>query len=72
MHYHKSKYTYGSRVYLVTDVQQLERIVTDVMFSPNEQVVYYCNCGPEKTEHYEIELSSSVNEALRLGYEEQK
>ena len=54
---HKIKFNLGQIVYLVTDCQQKERIVTGVMLRPNNQVVYYLSCGEEEANHYDIEIT---------------
>jgi hypothetical protein len=69
MHIHYSKYTFGDILYLKTDPQQSQRIVTDIEFCGNGSVVYYLNCGSENTRHYELELSEEINQLLKMDIE---
>ncbi|WP_026463502.1 hypothetical protein [Adhaeribacter aquaticus] len=62
----RSRYGLGDIVYLITDELQLPRMVTGLKFYPGGYY-YQLNCGTVNTEHYEIEVSESLNESLRLG-----
>ena len=57
----------GDIVYLITDPEQLERMVTYIKFSPGNQIVYYLSNITYHTEHYEMELSSKRNISLAMG-----
>lgn len=47
----------GEIVYLITDCDQHERIVTGIIIRPNNQVIYNVSFGSSETGHYGIELS---------------
>ncbi|MDP3561716.1 MAG: hypothetical protein Q8R83_06035 [Legionellaceae bacterium] len=66
---HTTKYTFGDIVYLITDCEQEERMVTDIKISPGPQVVYCLTCGTAHTEHYEMEISSrrDINKAMGIN-----
>jgi hypothetical protein len=66
MHTFQSRYTYGDKVYLKTDRDQLQRLVIEIQFSPG-QVLYHVSCSTETSTHYEFELSDAKDEALVLG-----
>lgn len=48
----------GQTVYLKTDDEQLERIVTGIFLRPNGCVIYYLSSGTNETPHYDIEIDS--------------
>jgi len=50
----------GQIVFLITDPEQLERIVTGYIVRPS-QIVYYLSMETHETTHYEIEIASSKN-----------
>lgn len=50
-----TKYDIGQKVYLTTDEDQKERLVTKIMF--DGQALYQLVCGVTTTWHYELELS---------------
>lgn len=54
----KSAFGLGDIVYLKTDPDQLERMVTECSFKGSGEVVYNLNLGPSESYHYEIEISS--------------
>lgn len=43
-------------VYLKTDGEQKERMITCIKITPGAHI-YYLSCGEEETIHYEIEIS---------------
>jgi hypothetical protein len=61
----KSKYGLGELVYLVTDTEQLERMVTGVKFNLNG-LVYTLQCGVNESYHYEAEISKDKDILKRL------
>ena len=63
----KSKTELGQIVYLITDNEQLPRIVTGIKFSLGGGVVYYLNNGTQESMHYEAEFSENKNIELSLG-----
>lgn len=60
MTYH-SKYAIGDIVYLTTDTDQLERIITRITFSDRGNTVYEVCQGITASSHYEVELSTEKN-----------
>ena len=51
----ENKYEFGQIVYLVTDKEQLPRMVTGFTIRPTG-VLYLCQSGITETAHYEMEL----------------
>lgn len=50
----------GQIVFLVTDTEQVERMVTGYHVRP-DQVLYYLSLGPSETLHYKIEITTEKN-----------
>lgn len=46
----------GETVYLITDLEQLPRIVTGIIIRPSDHM-YLLSSGIEETRHYEIEIT---------------
>lgn len=67
MHHHITTYTFGDIVYLKTDIEQIPRIVIAFTIRPGGVVYYELGCGPDSSFHFDIEISPSSNETLRLG-----
>lgn len=59
------KYSIGDIVYLKTDIDQRVRIVTGVLIRANTYIYYLSSCT-EETSHYDIEMSSEINEVFKL------
>ena len=55
-----NKFTIGDIVYLITDPDQLQRIVTGIMVRKS-QLIYQVSCGVDEHGHYEFELSFEKN-----------
>lgn len=55
---HVLYFNIGQVVYLKTDKDQLERIVTGVFLSPNKQVTYYLSFLGNETKHYDFEIDA--------------
>jgi len=53
----KKEYEIGSLVYLVTDPDQLQRMVTGYTERPGGFIIYYLSHGAEESTHYEIEIA---------------
>lgn len=51
-----NKYNIGETVYLKTDNEQLQRIVTAIKVLPND-IIYYLSCGTQETAHYDFEIT---------------
>jgi len=52
-----NKYELGSPVYLVTEPEQLLRVVTDIKIGLDGGLIYTLALGIESTQHYELELT---------------
>lgn len=65
-HVFVTKYTFGNIVYLKTDNEQLPRMVTGIYLTPNG-FIYYLSNGESESKHYDIEITSNVNQSLKLG-----
>jgi hypothetical protein len=61
-----NKFDIGQGVYLATDDEQLKRLVTSIHVHPNNQIVYYLTCGSSVSEHYDFEITSEVNELIKV------
>jgi hypothetical protein len=56
---YKLEYQIGDIVYLITDDEQLPRMVTGAVIRPNGSIVYYLSIGATtETLHYSIEIAS--------------
>lgn len=67
MHTHFTEYTFGDIVFLRTDVNQEQWIVTDIFLHPNNVCVYTIACGNSKHDAYDFELSRDQNTDKKLG-----
>lgn len=63
----KNKYKLGEIVYLITDTEQLYRMVTGVKFALDGGVIYYLTSGTTETMHYEKEITRTRNIELALN-----
>lgn len=52
----QNKYKIGQKVYLITDEEQKERIVTAIVVRPGV-LVYEIGCVEECSSHYEFEVT---------------
>lgn len=59
------RYNIGDIVYLKTDTEQKVRIVTGILIRANIYIYYLSSCT-EESSHYDIEISSEVNEVFKL------
>lgn len=59
-------------VYLVTDVEQIPRMVTSIEFSAGGSVMYMVIVDTHASRHYRCELSKESDEAKRLGFIKQE
>jgi hypothetical protein len=55
---HKIEHELGEIVYLITDPDQFERMVTGIILRPNNQVIYEISFMNSETQHYSIEFTS--------------
>tara|TARA_R100001086_G_scaffold248463_1_gene185497 strand:- start:796 stop:990 length:195 start_codon:yes stop_codon:yes gene_type:complete len=58
-----NKFELGSAVYLISEPEQFARIITDIKIGIDGSLLYYCALGIETTQHYELELSKTINHA---------
>ena len=56
----KTNYKIGQAVYLITDPDQFERIVTGIVLRPNS-VSYYLSFITMETMHYDFEIATEKN-----------
>lgn len=47
------------KVYLLTDPDLLERVITSITLLPGGLAVYHVACGETETDHYYFELAST-------------
>jgi len=66
---HYSKYTFGDIVYLITDQQQSKCIVYAVEFHQGG-VMYHIASGNVQYSAYELELSDTPDNKMKLGIED--
>lgn len=55
---HKIDFQIGQPVYLKTDVEQHERMVTGIYLRPNRGITYALTLGTTETVHYAMEIST--------------
>ena len=51
----------GHTVYIKTDPDQMERIITEVKLKPNGTIMYEVSCDTISSFHYDFELSTERN-----------
>lgn len=56
----------GDNVYLKTDPDQHERMITEITIQPNNCIVYTVNVSDMTSVHYEIELTN--NQDIKRKY----
>ena len=59
-----NKYDFGDIVYLLTDKEQLPRIIRGIEIFKAGELLYAVNCGTQESRHYEFELSLEKNIVL--------
>lgn len=60
-----NKFSIGQRVFLATDPEQSERIVTAIIVGPYD-LLYTLNLGTEQSNHYDIEITASKDYGLGI------
>lgn len=60
-------YNLGQIVYLVTDSEQLPRMVTCIKFSLDGGIMYTLTNGTQDTDHYQSEIMQERNMEIFLG-----
>lgn len=59
------KFEFGQTVYLVTDIEQIPRIVTAIQLSPSGGITVNLCCGTLTSWHYEMEISAEKDTVLQ-------
>ena len=66
-HAHYTAFTFGDLVYLKTDANQEQWMVTDIELRPNGVCIYTVACGSSTYTAYDFEMSNDANESKKLG-----
>lgn len=67
----KTRFEIGQIVYLKTDPEQNERIITGIMVRPT-MLIYYIAFGMNETTHYDIEITTEKDVLKAItSYKEQ-
>lgn len=61
-----NKFNFGDIVYLKTDDEQQERIVTGMMLRYTGVVIYELSCGATSSNHYDFEISEEINNSIKV------
>jgi hypothetical protein len=61
-----NKFSIGQIVYLVTDSEQLKRIVSRIIVTPTG-LVYELNSGVVQSSHYDFEISDEINVLVKTN-----
>lgn len=54
-----NKYNFGDIVFLKTDIEQMPRIITAIIFCPASDILYEVTCGTVVSRHYDFEITVS-------------
>lgn len=57
----KTAFDFEDIVYLLTDTEQLPRMVTSFTVLPPNIILYRLSCGETDSTHYKMEISSTKN-----------
>jgi hypothetical protein len=52
------KFKLGQKVYLTTDTEQVERVITGIVYQPTNSFRYGLAQGTSETYHFDIEISA--------------
>jgi len=58
---YKFKYDIGDLVYLVTDTEQTERMITAIQIDGDKTVEYFLRLGTSSSWHHDIEITLERN-----------
>ena len=61
----ENKFEIGQTVYIITDDEQKARLVSGIRVCPG-CLIYYLSYSANVSEHYEFEISETVNEVLKV------
>jgi hypothetical protein len=56
-----NKFEHGDIVYLITDPEQMARVVTAFTVCANGCIIYELSCGATTSRHYDFEMSLDKN-----------
>lgn len=62
----ENKFNIGDNVYLKTDTEQLQRIVTAFKVCGINSLSYELSCGPNASWHYEFEISETEDIGIKV------
>jgi hypothetical protein len=62
-----NKFDLKQFVYIKTDIDQLKRIVTAIIVCPDNSYLYECTLGVSSSKHYDFELSTEPDMALKTA-----
>ena len=62
-----NKYNFGDRVYLKTDPEQLERMVTGIIVVSKTHFQYYVSYITNESRHYQCELTDNIDIVKKLN-----
>jgi len=62
----RNKFELTNIVYLITDSQQLKRIVTGIIIRANDVIMYELSCGTDSSWHHEFELSAEKDTVMAV------
>lgn len=62
----ENKFEIGQTVYLKTDIEQLQRIITAIKICGDNSMFYELSCGKECSDHYDFEISEEVNQEIKV------
>jgi len=60
-----NKFDFGQIVYIITDKEQLPRMITAITLTKKD-IIYECFAGTIQSKHYDYELSETINELIIL------
>lgn len=63
----KNAFELKEHVYLITDTEQLERIVVGIYVTPGGTLTYTLTCGGEESEHYDFEISAEFDTLKKVS-----
>jgi hypothetical protein len=61
----ESKYEIGQIIYLKTDIDQKQRIVTGIIVR-SQSILYELSCGTETSGHYDFEITTEQNIEIKV------
>jgi len=67
--YISNKFSRGDFVYLTTDPEQKKRVVICITVFDRDDLSYTVQCGTERSDHYDFEISLEPDKNLLMGIE---